>query len=158
MWEDRIHHVHKFRNHLQRNHSALASSVVEIYEDDNILDTAIEENLVLELAQQYNPRFSFKKSVTYTAVILDLASRYLRNSIADLYLFLIALTRNLLRDTFKPRRGWDTYYHHMTICLGRLPDTSRYADRSCSLRFDAHIDVSLGAINLQKMLWVSRSL
>eukprot|EP01133_Synstelium_polycarpum_P019423 gene19423-23258_t len=75
IYEDRIKHVEHFREYLAKNVAKVSGQVVYVQEPPRYLDEAAELELVNALvAKNGTDAYRLKKSVSYTAAVLDAAS------------------------------------------------------------------------------------
>eukprot|EP01126_Amoeba_proteus_P026728 TRINITY_DN2646_c0_g1_i11.p1 TRINITY_DN2646_c0_g1~~TRINITY_DN2646_c0_g1_i11.p1 ORF type:complete len:328 (-),score=48.12 TRINITY_DN2646_c0_g1_i11:141-1124(-) len=108
VYDDRSRHAEKFSKFLNTTFPRLESQVVLVPSQEMHLHHLAELELVGKMNRKLSSPLTFKGTCSYTAVVLDQSSRcYLRNLVP-------------------PVPDWIEHYHHMTICLGELPETGSY--------------------------------
>eukprot|EP01127_Copromyxa_protea_P016324 TRINITY_DN4826_c0_g1_i4.p1 TRINITY_DN4826_c0_g1~~TRINITY_DN4826_c0_g1_i4.p1 ORF type:complete len:408 (+),score=94.68 TRINITY_DN4826_c0_g1_i4:112-1224(+) len=111
IWEDREPHAEQFTQHFSSPMFSGLETTVHLVDPagETFLPLDQELELVNSLNNKLPKPLSWKSNCQYTGVILNEESRA------------------LLIERFPPIAGWKKYYHHMTVCLGQLPE-EREAD------------------------------
>jgi hypothetical protein len=105
MWDDRSPHVEKLNQKFEYLREKIEIQINQVVAVETFLTNELEIDLVSKLRDKYQPDIKWVLKPDYTGIVLNNESVL------------------LLKEKFPVIDSWNAYYHHSTVCMGKLKET-----------------------------------
>lgn len=104
MWDDRQPHVEKLNQKFEYLREKIEIQINQVIPVETFLTKEMEIDLVSKLRDKYQPDIKWIVKPDYTGIVLNNESVL------------------LLKEKFPVVDSWAPYYHHSTVCMGKLKE------------------------------------
>lgn len=104
MWDDRSEHIGKLNQKFEYLREKIEIEINQVVPVETLLVNDIEIELVSKLRDKYQPDVKWVLKPDYTGIVLNNESVL------------------LLKEKFPQIDLWTPYYHHSTVCMGKLKE------------------------------------